>query len=320
MKASCLMLLVGMLASAAVYAAPTCPSGDFVTFFQAFSEDTAVQRAFTEPVLVEQRVQPGRQGPQVALHTLGPGLHPDLSWLSAQRLATGQLVREIQWPGRVYVRDQLGRTLKALIFTQADCWTLTRVEDWSPAAALRPGIAGPGAQALLRGDAYQAMADGLDPVSPHLFVAALNSYLDAALQGSSPAAYRAVALSLSGMAPRLSNERIEHLLAGAVDTYPPAGSLLASFYCDEGEPRPDDTCLHPQKALHALRQWAATGGEAAFKELGKAYERGTITRAQPARALACYRQAIKQGEDWVAADAQRLLDQGVVAHKGQSCL
>ena len=320
MKPSCLMLLAGLLASATAQAAPSCPGGDFTAFFQAFAEDEALQKAFTAPSLVEQRVYPGRKGPQVAVRKLAPGLHPDLSWLSVEQLAANQLAREIQWPDRVYVRDQLGRTLKALVFTRADCWTLTRVEDWSPAAALRTGIAGPGAQAMLRGDAYQAMADGQDPVYPHLFVAALDSYLDAAQQGSSPAAFRAVGLSLSGMAPRLSNERIEQLLAGAVDTYPPAGAFLAGFYCDEGEPRPDDTCLHPQKTLQALRQWAATGGEAAFKELGMAYERGAITPAQPARALACYQQAIKQGEDWVQADAQRLLEQGVVADEAQPCL
>ena len=57
-----------------------------------------------------------------------------------------------------------------------------------------------------------AMADGQDPVYPRLFVAALNSYLDAAQQGSTPAAYRAAGLSLSGMAPRLSYQRLEQLL------------------------------------------------------------------------------------------------------------
>lgn len=314
------MLLAGVLASALAQAAPSCPSADFPMFFQAFAEDTAVQKAFTAHTLVEQRVYRASTGPQLAVRKLAPALHPDLAWLSAARLAANQLVREVQLPDRVYVRDQLGLTLKALVFTQAGCWTLSRVEDWSPVAALRLGIAGPGAQALLRGEAYDAMAKGLDPVDQQLYVASLNSYLDAAQQGSSTAAYRAAALSLSGMAPRLSNERIEQLLEGAVGTYPPAGSFLATFYCDEGEPRPEGTCLHPQKALHALRLWAATGGEAAFKALGQAYEGGTLTPAQPARALACYQQAIKQGEDWVAVDAQRLIGQGVAVDERQPCL
>lgn len=320
MKSTVLMLLGGLLASAGAQAAPHCPSADFPTFFQAFAEDAAVQKAFTAPTLVEQRVYRGTKAPRLAIRKLEPALHPDLAWLSAAQLAAHQLVREVQLPDRVYVRDERGLTLKGLVFTKADCWTLTRVEDWSPAAALRLGIAGPGAQALLRAEAYDAMADGLDPVGQQLYVASLNSYLDAAQQGSSTAAYRAAAVSLSGMAPRLSNERIEQLLDSAVDTYPPAGSFLATFYCDEGEPRPEGTCLHPQKALQALRRWAATGGEGAFKELGQAYERGAITPAQPARALACYRRAIKQGESQVQVDVQRLIDLGVVDDGRQPCL
>ena len=320
MKSNVLLLMAVVLTSAGAHAAPSCPNGDFAAFVDAFAEDTTLQKAFTAPTLVEQRVNRGRQGPQLAVRKLEPALHPDLAWLSAAQLAARHWVREVQWPDRVYVSDERGLTLKALVFARTECWTLTRVEDWSPAGALRLGIAGPGAQALLRGDAYQAMADGQDPVYPRLFVAALNSYLDAAQQGSTPAAYRAAGLSLSGMAPRLSNARIEQLLEGAVDTYPPAGSFLATFYCDEGEPQPEGTCLHPQKALHALRRWAATGGEAAFKTLGQAYELGAITPAQPARALACYQQAIKQGEEEVTADAQRLVDQGVVVSERQPCL
>lgn len=320
MKWNVPMLLAGVLASACAQASPACPEGDFPAFVEAFAEDTALQKAFTAHTLVEQRVYRGPKAPQLAVRKLEPALHPDLSWLSANQLAANQRVADIQLPDRVYVSDQLGLTLKAFIFTRADCWTLTRVEDWSPAAALRLGIAGPGAQAQLRGDAYEAMANGVDPVDPQLHVAALNSYLDAAQQGSSTGAYRAAALSLSGMAPRLSNERIEQLLDGAVDTYPPAGSFLATFYCDEGEPQPEGTCLHPQKALQALRRWAASGGEAAFKELGLAYERGAITPAQPARALACYQQAIRQGEDAVQVEAQRLIDLGVVVDERQPCL
>ncbi|NER63819.1 sel1 repeat family protein [Pseudomonas sp. MAFF212427] len=305
MKSTVLMLLAGVLASALAQAAPSCPSRDFNTFVTAFAEDAELQQAFTAPALIEQG--------------LPAGLQP-LSM--AQALANG-LVRDVVLPDRVYLRDLRGELLKAFIFEQGACWTLARVEDWAPTLAAEPVADGErGQRARLRGNAYERMgldADG--PLDQQLFVAALNSYLDAAAQGSARGAYAAAAISLSGMAPRLTNARLEHLLRTSAATVPEAALLLANFYCDEGDPRPpDNICRHPHNALKALRQAAALGSGAAFNELGSVYARGEIAPAQPARSLACYTAAVAHGAEWADFNARQMIKQGARADEAQPCL
>ncbi|MEC6744835.1 MULTISPECIES: sel1 repeat family protein [Pseudomonas] len=326
MKSRIPMLLAGLLASALAQAAPVCPSRDFAMFFKAFAEDAQLQADFTAHTLVEQRLQAGPEGPQPVVRKLEPALRPDLSQLSSERVAANGLIREIALPDRVYLRDQRGEVLQAFIFEQADCWALARVEDWSPSDALKsvktPDDAAPGVRALLRGDAYEQLGQGeIKPIDKQLFIAALNSYLDAVDQGSAYAAYSAAAISLSGMAPRLSNQRLEQLLRLSSATVPEGALMLASFYCDEGQYRPDDnTCKHPQKALDALRQSAAMGSGNAFNELGSVYARGEIVPAQPARSLACYTEAVAHGADWADFNAQEMIKRGARADKDQPCL
>lgn len=299
------ILLALLLMSVGVQAAPTCPSQDFTTFFNAFAESAELQRGFTGQALREQ------------------GMPADLAQLSLARVVANGQVREIVLPDRVYLRDQRGEVLQAFIFEQAACWTLERFEDWSASiAGASVDKTRRGQRALLRGKDYERMgldADG--PLDQQLFVAALNSYLDAAAQGSAEGAYSAAAISLSGMAPSLPFERLERLMLTASATVPEAALLLANFYCDEGAARPpDNTCRHPRKALSALRQAAALGLGTAFNELGSVYARGEIAPVQPARSLACYTEAVAHGADWADFNARQMIKQGVRADKAQPCL
>lgn len=303
MKASCLMLLVGMLASAAVHAAPRCPSSDFTAFFTAFAEDVSLQQAFITPALS------------------GQGLAAQLAQLSMAQVVANEHVREVVLPDRVYLRDLRGEVLKAFIFEHDACWTLVRLEDWAPTNVLVPD-GERGQRALLRGQAYERMGmDAESPLDRQLFVAALNSYLDAAAQGSARGAYGAAAISIAGFAPALTNRRLEQLMRVSAATVPEAALLLANFYCDEGNPRPsDNTCRHPQKALGALRQAAAMGSGNAFNELGSVYARGEIAPVQPARSLACYTEAVAHGAEWADFNARQMIKQGARADEAQPCL
>lgn len=299
------ILLALLLMSTGVQAAPSCPSQDFTTFFSAFSESTELQHAFAAPTLSEQ------------------GMPSDLTQLSMVRVVANGRVREIVLPDRVYLRDQRGEVLQAFIFEQAGCWTLERFEDWAPTIALTSvDTAQRGQRALLRGKEYERMGMDADaPLDDQLLLAALNSYLDAAAQGSAEGAYGAAAISLSGMAPRLTNERLEQLLLTSAATVPEAALLLANFYCDEGAARPPDTiCRHPQKALRALRQSAALGLGNAFNELGSVYARGEIAPVQRSRALACYTEAAAHGADWADFNARQMIRQGARADEAQPCL
>lgn len=298
-------LLVVLLFSTGVQAAPLCPSSDFTTFFTAFAEDATLQQAFIAPALIEQ------------------GMPVELAQLSIARVVANGLIREVVLPDRVYLRDLRGEVLKVFIFEQAACWTLDRFEDWAPTLAPGLGAEGErGQRALLRGQTYERMGMDTDgPLDQQLFMAALNSYLDAAAQGSAHGAYGAAAISLSGIAPPLTYQRLEQLLLVAAATVPEAALLLANFYCDEGDPRPtDNTCRRPQQALRALRQAAAMGSGSAFNELGSVYARGEIAPAQPARSLACYTEAVAHGADWADFNARYMIKQGARADEAQPCL
>lgn len=299
------ILLALLLWSLGAQAAPSCPSSDFTSFFTAFAERADLQHAYTAHPLVEQ------------------GIVPDLAQLSRSRAMANGLVRDIVLPDRVYLRDSHGEVLREYRFVHTACWTLEQVEDWSPTTVLAPADTPQrGQRALLRGKDYERMgmdADG--PLDQQLLLAALNSYLDAAAQGSAEGAYGAAAISLSALAPRLSNERLEQLLRASAATVPEAALLLANFYCDEGWARPEDNiCRHPEKALIALRQAAALGLGNAFNELGSVYAQGQIVPEQPARSLACYTEAVAHGAEWADFNARQMIKSGVRADKAQPCL
>ncbi|MBA5983485.1 sel1 repeat family protein, partial [Pseudomonas sp. MD195_PC81_125] len=130
----------------------------------------------------------------------------------------------------------------------------------------------------------------------------------------------AAGISLSGQAPRLENAKILQLLESAAKSVPEAGIALAEFYCDEGNYEEKRACVSPEKSLSALVTSAQLGSPDALIQLGGAYETGAIIPSDLVRAMACYQEADKKGNEAGARGVERLSTQGITANNSIHCL
>lgn len=328
LKLQCLALLAFGVCSEVFATQPIsarCPSDNFADFVKEFSAKPEVQQAFIASPVIEQTVIATGSKPRAVQRQLKALSIQGLAMLSPDNIAESELSMQVQLPNQVFVRDHDGEVLKIFTFKHRDCWELARVEDWSLEKVLSAldakFNASPGVRALKRGALYNQLAiETESSASTQLYISALNSYLNGADQGSAEAAYAAAGISLSGQAPRLSNEKILDLLLSASKSVPDAGVTLAGFYCDEGNYEETRACVSPGKSLEALVMAARLGSGDALIQLGAAYETGAIVSADLPRAMACYQQAEKAGHDAAALSIERLNTQGIVANNTIHCL
>lgn len=300
-----------------------CPSNDFAGFVKEFSANPEVQQAFTASPVTEQTVVATGSKPRVMQKQLKTLNAQSLAVLSSDVIQKSELSMTVQLPNQVFVRDQKGEVLKIFTFKHNDCWTLTRIEDWSLEKVLPAQDAklNAGANALKRGALYNQLGiDAESSSSAQLYVSALDSYLEGADQGSVEAAFAAAAISLSGQAPRLENAKILELFVTASKTVPEAGLALADFYCDEGNYEETRACANPEKSLSALVESARLGSAAALIQLGGAYETGAIVPTDLPRASACYKEAEKNNHEAGSQGVARLTARGIVANNTIHCL
>lgn len=314
------LLAFGM--SSGAFAAQ-CPSNDFTGFVKEFSAKPEVQQAFTASPVIEQTVVATGSKPRVVQKQLKALNAQSLAMLSPDNIEKSELSMKVQLPNLVFVRDHKGEVLKIFAFKHSDCWTLTRVEDWSLEKVLDAQDAklNAGARALNRGALYNQLGvDTESSSSAQLYISALDSYLEGAEQGSAEAAFAAAGISLSGQAPRLENARTLELLVTASKSVPEAGLALADYYCDEGNYEETRACVNPEKSLSALVESARLGSAAALIQLGGAYETGVIVPSDLPRALACYKEAEKNDHEAGPQGVERLSTQGIVANNSIHCL
>jgi hypothetical protein len=293
-----------------------CPAENFEGFVKVFSAEPEVQHAFTtSPIHFMEVVAEGREAKVVEreVETLGAD---ELSMLSPEAVQMSSLAVMVQLPNKLFVRNQKGDLLKILTFQKTDCWSLSRVENWSLGAVLNSQIdissLPPGVRSLRRGEILVDLAmEAAFPASTQLYISALDSYLDGADKGSTEAGYQAVLLSLSGQAPRLENSRILELLFNAASTSGAANLALANFYCDGGRYDQARPCADPEKSLNALEGGAKLGSMEAMNQLGLSYERGSLGITSPSRALACFQAAADKGFELSKKNAARLIAENV---------
>jgi hypothetical protein len=327
-KLQCLALLAFGLCSGAFAAQSStvqCPSDNFTDFVKAFSTRPEVQQAFIASPLVEQTVIATASKPRVVERKSQAFDLQSLAMLAPDNIAKSGLSMQVQLPNYVIVRDDNGEVLKIFTFKHNDCWLLTRAEDWSLETVLDvqspKSKTSPGERALKRGALYNQLgSDTESSSSSQLYISALNSYLHGADQGSAEAAFAAAGISLSGQAPRLENARILQLLELAAKSVPEAGIALADFYCDEGNYEETRACVSPEKSLGALVNSAQLGSADARVQLGGAYETGAIVPVDLPRAMACYQEADRKGNEAGARGVERLSTQGITANNSIHCL
>lgn len=327
-KLKCLALLAFGACSGAFAAQSStvqCPSDNFADFVKEFSAKPEVQQAFIASPVIEQTVAATDSKPQVLERKSKVLDLQSLVMLAPDSIAKSELSMQVQLPNQVIVRDHNGEVLKIFVFKHNDCWVLTRIEDWSLEAVLDaqyPKLKNSsGERALKRGALYNQLGIDTDSSSAsQLYISALNSYLNGADQGSAEAAFAAAGISLSGQAPRLENGKILQLLESAAINVPEAGVALADFYCDEGNYEETRACVSPEKSLGALVSSARLGSPDALIQLGGAYEAGAIVSGDLPRAMACYQEADKKGNEAGARGVERLSTQGITANNSIHCL
>lgn len=317
-----ILLTVGL--SSGAFAAQ-CPTHDFAGFFKEFSTNPQVQRAFTASPVVQQTVEPKESAYRVVPRPLQAVDASTQSLLAAENAQKPGLSATVQLPNQVYIRDNKGKVLTILTFKHGDCWTLSRIENWSLEEVLDAqdpsGKLSLSARAFKRGELFNQLGmDTQSQSSAQLYVSALDSYLDGAEQGSAEAAFAAAAISLSGQAPRLENTKILGLLIDASKSVPEAGVALADFYCNEGDSEETRACLNPEKSLDALVTAARSGAPSALIQLGGAYEVGAIVPNDLPRAMACYEEAEKGGHEAASSNVERLRKKGITVDNDTHCL
>ena len=123
---------------------------------------------------------------------------------------------------------------------------------------------------------------------------AVDAYLCAVKQGHPEAGYPAASLVLSQRSSRdLSNEQIEILLRGAVETgVVGAMFTLADFYCDDR-----GKCRQPERAIDLLTRATKMGDASSAWLLGLLYEYGAGEKFKNLeKASACYELAQHLGD------------------------
>ncbi len=318
------LVLLAWGASSGAMAAQ-CPSDHFEGFIKEFSVSAQLQQAFTASPVTEQTVVAAGSKPRVVQKKSRSLDASTLAMLSPESLQRSGLSMTVQLPDQLYVRDHKGEVLKVFSFKHNDCWVLNRVEDWSIESVLNAqnvnAQSSPGARSFKRGELFNQLAiDNNSSSSAQLYVSALDSYLDGADQGSAPSAFAAAGISLSGQAPRLENSKILDLLVYASKSVPEAGLALADFYCDEGNYEEKQACANPEKSLSTLIEVARSGYALALIQLGSAYEAGAIVQTDLPRAMACYKEAEKGGNEAASSNVERLRSQGTVDYNNTHCL
>ncbi|MDF7796601.1 sel1 repeat family protein [Pseudomonas syringae] len=318
------LILLTLGLSSGAFAAQ-CPTHDFAGFFKEFSTNPQVQRAFTASPVVQQTVEPKESAYRVVPRPLQAVDASTQSLLAAENAQKPGLSATVQLPNQVYIRDNKGKVLTILTFKRGDCWTLSRIENWSLEEVLDAqdpsGKLSLSARAFKRGELFNQLGmEAQSQSSAQLYVSALDSYLDGAEQGSAEAAFAAAAISLSGQAPRLENTKILGLLIDASKSVPEAGVALADFYCNEGDSEETRACLNPEKSLDALVTAARSGAPSALIQLGGAYEVGAIVPNDLPRAMACYEEAEKGGHEAASSNVERLRKKGITVDNDTHCL
>lgn len=294
--------------------AANCPADTFEDFVEAYANQPQLRQAHTRLPLTLRQVALEKNE---VIERRSTSMNP---WPLLDN-TPGPLEVVPRAPDTALLRDTDGKILRILAFTHQDCWTLTRLEDWSLGVLDDTSEAAPGAAAYQRGDRYKALAmQERSSSNVPLYEAALASYLQGAREGSPKAAYAAAGLSLSGEAPRLDNARIQSLLESAAPTLAEAGLTLANFYCDEGNYDEQRPCANPQSSLQALQSAARLGLPEALAELGGAYAAGTIVQRDLQRALTCYQQAQAEGTKGLEPSIERLKSQGITLDNTVHCL
>ncbi|SEL27433.1 hypothetical protein SAMN05216214_11029 [Atopomonas hussainii] len=299
----------------------TCGTGDFRAFFQQFASDSALQQASIATPLTLQTLSKDPL-PKIKLEKLDETQR--LSALIPTLEQWTELGLTLEWlpPSAAVLRGQRGEYMRTFVFKRRSCWMLSRVEDWTLGGSQTITTSrNDAAHCLSRGKAYEHVANvEITPSTQQLFIAALDSYLCAAADGSAEASYSAASLSLSGQAPRLENKQIEELYTAAAKQLPEAGLPLSDFYCDEGNYSSERPCANPDKAAQALIASAAMGSAEALNQLGYAYEAGTLVEQNIHHALACYNTAAAMGHERAAKNIKRLIGKGIEPTKQVKCI
>jgi hypothetical protein len=243
----------------------------------------------------------------------------DLKNLEATTIDKFNLKTSVSDYDDVVVTDEAGKILLVYKFLNENCWRLSSVEDWR----IETGVQATGEDTglkmsgIIRGDLYSDLAAHEDSNSRvYLFEAALDSYVEGANDGSDESAYKAVALTLSGEAPRLDDNEIFRLLTQSSNSVQEGALALAAFYCDEGREERPANCLNPKSAIEALVKAGRIGSPEAFYELARHYETGDWLDKNIGSALSCYKAAVKAGSS-DDQDVRRLESEGVKENKNE---
>lgn len=306
------------------YSEITCPSQSFAEFFDIFSRNIEVQQGFTRFSIEKSPFDVDGSAGSSEVARLLESAQEDFPIIpSADELKAYGLTLTIEkqdgYQAVVMLKNVSDKYKILYRFSKTSCWYLVRIESESMISAHAESIVSAreilinnsvnkqkAAGCLRRGIFLQREAglERRDDMS-ELFAEALSSFQCAAEAGSARAAQLAAALSLSGQAPRLSNEEVEVLYIQAAEKYNDSAIGLANFYCNSGKSNyRGEPCDHPGKNKMWLIIAAQRGSSYAEGMLGGGYEDGTYGAIDLPRAAACYQLAISGGIEW----AQKRLD------------
>ncbi|POA28005.1 hypothetical protein C1884_25125 [Pseudomonas sp. GW460-R15] len=305
---------------------PTCPSEDLPTFVKAFSVSPELQKTYTATPVTEQLPAYDEKSYPVVIRRKLFDLKPDaLALLDPQAQAKAGL--KTFWVDEVTlaVHDELGNVLQAFVFEKNTCWNLMKIEQWSVEGLLNehvPANETPLEREVRKASIYERYGSREEfPLTQYFFVLAQQIDLHAAEQGSVAGATRAIALSYSEMSPEMEPALIEKLLLTHADNDELATMLLASFYCDRGDPSYSGPCQDLPKAKETLvRGVRKLDSAQLYALLGSHYTGDTWGKPDMPRGLACYQEAATRQDAESLGVLARLAQRGEVPQPGATCL
>lgn len=294
----------------------TCPSKNFSVFLLEFSAKVETQKQFAlDNVQVMTLKQKGdsEQVEPFVTHVNSSDLKFPIIFPIASFKEEGiQVVRVDEETLQVVDKRAGNSEIKTYTFKLAACWALYGMEDW---AITSENFKPPQKKDMSESESFlfqKAMAYSWlgwaqkYQLTTELFQASLDNFVLAASDGNAEASLAAAGLSLSGMAPKLDEEKLESLYKTAARTLPAGAEGLSYFYCYGNDIAGNGPCKDPSRAEQALIDSARLGSAEGANSVGEYFETGKLVTKDINRAIACYQLAVQRGNSDAIKNLERI--------------
>ncbi|MGF6111147.1 tetratricopeptide repeat protein [Pseudomonas frederiksbergensis] len=294
----------------------TCPSKNFSVFLLEFSAKAETQKRFAlddlQVMVLKQKGDTEQVEPNITHLSSSALKFPIIVPISSFKEEGIKVVRVDEETLQVVDKRAGDSEIKTYTFKLGECWALYGIEDW---AITSENFKPPQKIDMSESESYlfqKAMAYSWlgwaqkYPLTTEIFQASLDNFVLAASEGNPEASLAAAGLSLSGMAPKLDEEKLESLYKAAARTLPAGAEGLSYVYCYGNDIAGNGPCKDPSRAEQSLIDSARLGSADGANTVGEYFETGKLVTKNINRAIACYQLAAQRGNSDAINNLERI--------------